>query len=1467
MAKTRDYMDYLDNEIGIAPANSQEEFQAAETLVEIMKDHGLEPTIQEFDTHPLGKLMPDVLAIVLLLGVLLTGVAGGAVRAVGLVLALAAGVLLVMVHRGNNVFENFGPVERSQNVVGVHHATGDKVTKGSRPIVIVAHYDTPRENYLYGNAFARYQSTLYKASFPCVLVAALMALTQVFGFLPVAVRVLLWVVGLVACIPLVVVAIANIMERFAACTSGSNDNKASVAAMLSVLAKVRPGTDRVDAAAEGRPYVRRASEDQKPRMVQVVEKPSGVRHGKEVLESLGILPPTCQIVYEEPKVVTVPADQAVDGALYERVEPEPVEAPEATQDQASQEPAPQEQQAEDTDQPEAGASTEEAQAYDQQAYDEQVSADQVTADQNYADTAAPDATAYDQSYDANAGQGDQQAYYDDQQYSDGQDYADYGQPQDATAQAEPAADGQKQASPAVDQNESGYQPAADDYYEDQTYDDQAYEGQATWEAAARPSDLEATQDLNENPAVRLNADASAKGAASSAAQKAKRKGMGFFQKLKQKFSRAGKPVIARGENKDLQGADYSSFETSYKGDEDVEAWRADDGSELRTVRPGDLRPRRVHDDSDAVQQGSAADDYYQDAVYDGAQDEYYEDEYPATDEYADESGQEYDDYDEGYGDDGTAADEPAQQAEDSDADNTAQEHAPAYDEDLARDQTEIAASDQDESEEDLEYAPQTDEQDASTQVQPAADASQTAATTEGSSSGQRDTATDNVASEDNAQDQDAQMSEEDQPWDVTPSEAPKDGFASEDGSAADMQKAPASPDDSKDDAEAQTSSQDKSQGVPEPVRLDTLESPRRQAARRRNAATASSNRDSSKDVPVEPATSGAQAAQPAPHLVDTDATTTEQADDGHSAPQAASDLSWGQPSVEDEEYAQETTDDTTSDDASADVDYQGEEEYYDSDEAYDSSANDQGYSDDAYDDYDRMSGQSQDDWREDDSYGDYDEHQVFPKDSGAKGHGFLDRLKGWFGGHKSSNGDQADRAAVSSYDEYYDEASDQQPDQYDADEQPYSGEAATDDGAQEKDAYADARSYDDGPADAAARAKKHPQQGKVGEFEEVRGEDYLPSDGDALDDLDADYDFGQPDDTQAANDDYDLDQRSNYLQFDDDEEESPDILPKDTSGLDTISEGYEPSVSTAHGYPHRKAPKPIDDPSWGKSSYEPPINTSGIARRAALCDLPDPSGKEEDPLAEGAEYDDYDEAEPYDYENDDTAGEDTEGMDVSDDQYGNRRTNWKGGAAVRSDLRDPAQQPADETTEEAVVSEPADQVTDDTQDADQVVPDDEDAQDAILQMGDDYLVSHDVWFVAVGASSVGHAGIKSFLANFRRDIRGAFLVNLDSIGAGAPVVLTREGRDDGRRADRRSLRLFTKTAQDLHLDLQTIDYGWTDTDATPAMRSRVRSFTVMGMDENGLPALSHTMNDAPVNVDPGQVSSIVRTICEFIRRS
>ena len=301
MADTRDYMDYLDDEIGIAPANSQEEFQAAEKIVEVMKDHGLEPTVQEFDAHPFGKLMPYLMMILLVVGILMSGIGTEVVRLLGFALVVVSAGLLIAKHMGKDYFKNMGGASRSQNVIAVHRATGDKVVKGARPIVIVAHYDTPHENMLFGSGLGRYQSLIKKMSVPCVITIAIVGVAQILLFLPSVVRTLLWIVGLIAAVPLIILIAAAISERFSPCTEGSNDNKSGLAALLSIMSKVHPAEDRVDAAVAGKPYVPRQSEPP-AQPIKIVEEVKGVRHGRDVLMALGVLPATCEIVYEEPKV-------------------------------------------------------------------------------------------------------------------------------------------------------------------------------------------------------------------------------------------------------------------------------------------------------------------------------------------------------------------------------------------------------------------------------------------------------------------------------------------------------------------------------------------------------------------------------------------------------------------------------------------------------------------------------------------------------------------------------------------------------------------------------------------------------------------------------------------------------------------------------------------------------------------------------------------------------------------------------------------------------------------------------------------------------------------------------------------------------------------------------------------------------------------------------------------------------------
>lgn len=315
MAMTHDYLDYLEDQIGISPANSQEELQAAQTIADLMKQHDVDVNLEEFDAPGLARFVRCVLLVLMFLGIIL---AGTGISGLGVVLALVPGVVLVLdtLGIGGGFFSKLGPTARSQNVVAVHHATGELVAKGNRPIVVVAHYDSPHESFLYGSPLSSYIPMLRGAVKWLVPAVTLCALLQVFSFLPAPLRSLFWVAGILLAIPLAALGADGIYQKFSTCSLGSNDNKSSVAALLGILDNVRPSGEKPvssrslereqqekEAARAAAAQAAQAAEAPAPVEEPALEpaaKPEevvGVRHGKDVIAALGILPADCDIEY------------------------------------------------------------------------------------------------------------------------------------------------------------------------------------------------------------------------------------------------------------------------------------------------------------------------------------------------------------------------------------------------------------------------------------------------------------------------------------------------------------------------------------------------------------------------------------------------------------------------------------------------------------------------------------------------------------------------------------------------------------------------------------------------------------------------------------------------------------------------------------------------------------------------------------------------------------------------------------------------------------------------------------------------------------------------------------------------------------------------------------------------------------------------------------------------------------------
>lgn len=239
MANTQNYINHLLQGTGITPACSEEERLAAEDIAQIFRNHGFDPEVQEFNAPAPSRLAFAVTGILSFAGALLMGI-GGSIGLIGVLLAIAGAVLYVLERTGRPVISRLGKTGVSQNVIAYHKATGPLASPRNRPVVVVAHYDSPRAELLAREPYAPYRALIAKMLPVATIVPAAVAILRILP-LPGALKVLLWIVAIIASL----VALANaaniIANRFVLpYTSGAVCNKSSVAAMLGVMDNVAP---------------------------------------------------------------------------------------------------------------------------------------------------------------------------------------------------------------------------------------------------------------------------------------------------------------------------------------------------------------------------------------------------------------------------------------------------------------------------------------------------------------------------------------------------------------------------------------------------------------------------------------------------------------------------------------------------------------------------------------------------------------------------------------------------------------------------------------------------------------------------------------------------------------------------------------------------------------------------------------------------------------------------------------------------------------------------------------------------------------------------------------------------------------------------------------------------------------------------------------------------------------------------
>lgn len=143
-------------------------------------------------------------------------------------------------------------------------------------------------------------------------------------------------------------------------------------------------------------------------------------------------------------------------------------------------------------------------------------------------------------------------------------------------------------------------------------------------------------------------------------------------------------------------------------------------------------------------------------------------------------------------------------------------------------------------------------------------------------------------------------------------------------------------------------------------------------------------------------------------------------------------------------------------------------------------------------------------------------------------------------------------------------------------------------------------------------------------------------------------------------------------------------------------------------------------------------------------------------------------------------------------------------------------------------------------------------------------INTEVWFVALGSELAGNGGIKAFLAEHASDMRGAIIVNLESLGAGTLSYLEKEGRLKQASCSPRMKRFMRKASQASGVDVAPAKLDWRESAASYAQKHRMQAMTIVGMD-GVKPAYYGQADDVIENIEPAALDRSADMVVELLK--
>ncbi|MFX0014370.1 MAG: M28 family metallopeptidase [Promethearchaeota archaeon] len=138
--------------------------------------------------------------------------------------------------------------------------------------------------------------------------------------------------------------------------------------------------------------------------------------------------------------------------------------------------------------------------------------------------------------------------------------------------------------------------------------------------------------------------------------------------------------------------------------------------------------------------------------------------------------------------------------------------------------------------------------------------------------------------------------------------------------------------------------------------------------------------------------------------------------------------------------------------------------------------------------------------------------------------------------------------------------------------------------------------------------------------------------------------------------------------------------------------------------------------------------------------------------------------------------------------------------------------------------------------------------------------------VFTGCEEAFCTGMIEFLKKFGKDLREAYFINLDNIGAGTPIFAPIEGMIFSRKADPEMLQIAREIQinhPELNVEERSFRAGYTD--GTVAIIRGYKVLSFLALNENDVPPNWHWETDTIENIDKDTLSNVEEFVKKLIR--